>query len=383
MIPKHVDNISYDDLLSLVNAVPEGKTIEYKSELPHEGDSKKIPFLAEISAFANTIGGDLIFGVEEKNGIAVNVLGIKIENLDKEILRLESSIQNGIEPRISNFAIKPIKLPSGNYVLIIRIGRSWNAPHRVSYKNHAKFYGRNSAGKYPLDVSELRTAFTLSEIIPERIRRFREDRVTSILTNRDLPVDLVEGGRIVLHVIPLSAFTTKTPNIITPKSEYSQYFRPLGAEGWNYRLNIDGIVNHNSISGNINTYAQIYRSGIIETIASLEPIEGKQYLNSVWYEEKIIETCQTYTVSLNKVGIHPPLYFFLSFLNMKGIEFRSESMFLSKRKLDRDMILFPEVVLEALSDNVPDLLRPVFDMVWNAFGYERSFNYKEDGSWKK
>ena len=47
-----------------------------------------------------------------------------------------------------------------------------------------------------------RTAFTLSEIIPERIRRFREDRVTSILTNSDLPVNLVEGGRIVLHVIP-------------------------------------------------------------------------------------------------------------------------------------------------------------------------------------
>lgn len=100
MIPKHVDNISYDDLLSMVNAVPEGRTIEYKSELPHEGDSKKIPFLAEISAFANTIGGDLIIGVEEKNGIAVNVPGITIENLDKEILRLESSIRNGIEPRI-------------------------------------------------------------------------------------------------------------------------------------------------------------------------------------------------------------------------------------------------------------------------------------------
>ena len=383
MIPKHIDEINYGDLLSMVNAVPEGRTIEYKSELPHEGESKKIPFLAEISAFANTIGGDLIFGIEEKNGIAVNVPGIKVDNLDKEILRLESSIQNGIEPRISDIVIKSIKLPSGNYVLIIRVGRSWNAPHRVSYKDHAKVYGRNSAGKYPLDVSELRTAFTLSEIIPERIRRFREDRVTSILTNSDLPVNLVEGGRIVLHVIPLSAFTTKTPNIITPTSEYSQYFRPLGASGWNHRLNIEGIVNHNSIRDNINTYAQIYRSGIIETLASLQPIEGKQYLPSVWYEKQIIEACQTYTASLNKFGIQPPLYFFLSFLNMKGFEFGTDSMFFGGRKLDRDIILFPEVVLESLSDNTTDLLRSTFDMVWNAFGYERSMNYKEDGSWGK
>lgn len=128
MIPKHLDDISYDDLLSMVNVVAESKTIEYKSELPHEGDSKKIPFLAEISALANTIGGDIIFGVEEKNGIAINVPGIKIKNLDKETLRLENSIQNGIEPRISDVGIKSIKLPSGNYVLIVRVGRSWNAP---------------------------------------------------------------------------------------------------------------------------------------------------------------------------------------------------------------------------------------------------------------
>lgn len=382
MIPKHIDEIGYDDLVSLVHAVPEGRTIEFKRELPHEGDSKKIPFLAEISAFANTVGGDLIFGIEAKKGVAVSIPGIKLDDLDKEILRLESSIQNGIEPRISDVSSKSIKVPSGNYVIIIRVGRSWNAPHRVSYKDHSKFYGRNSAGKYPLDVAELRTAFTLSEVIPERIRRFREDRVTAILTDDNLPANLVEGGKIVLHVIPLSAFTTTTSNIIKPKSEYSQYFRPLGASGWNNRLNIDGIVNHDGIRDNIQTYAQIYRSGIIETVASLQQIEGELYLPSLWYEKEIINACRTYTSSLNNFGIQPPMYFYLSFLNMKGFKLGTESMVLGERSLDRDLILFPEVVFENLSDDIIDLLRPVFDIVWNAFGYERSFNYKEDGTWR-
>jgi hypothetical protein len=44
--------------------------------------------------------------------------------------------------------------------------RSWIAPHRV--KANDKFYGRNSKGKYPLDVSELRTAFMLSEQLTEK-----------------------------------------------------------------------------------------------------------------------------------------------------------------------------------------------------------------------
>jgi hypothetical protein len=46
-------------------------------------------------------------------------------------------------------------------------------------KNY-KFYGRNSAGKYPPDVGELRTAFTLSETVAERIRNFRVDRIARL-----------------------------------------------------------------------------------------------------------------------------------------------------------------------------------------------------------
>ena len=53
-------------------------------------------------------------------------------------------------------------------------------------------------------------------------------------------------------------------------------------------MNIDGIVNHDSIRDNIHTYAQIYRSGIIETVASLHQIEDDLYLPSLWYEKEII-----------------------------------------------------------------------------------------------
>lgn len=155
--------ITADDIVSLFeNRIAEGRTLEYKSELPHEGESKKIPFLAEVSAFANTSGGDLVFGVSEENGFIRSIDGVKVENPDKEILRLDNTIRNGIDPRLPSVHIRAIPLNDA-FIFVVRVPRSWSAPHRVVFNDHSKFYGRSSAGKYPLDVSELRSAFLLSE----------------------------------------------------------------------------------------------------------------------------------------------------------------------------------------------------------------------------
>jgi hypothetical protein len=66
------------------------------------------------------------------------------------------------------------RLAAGGWRLAVdavRAHRSWLAPHRVVTND--KLYGRNSAGKYPLDVSESRTAFVLADSVPDLIRNFR------------------------------------------------------------------------------------------------------------------------------------------------------------------------------------------------------------------
>jgi hypothetical protein len=61
MIPRRFEDIEFSDLDGLLNnQVAEGKTIEYKKEIVTNADSDKIPFLAGVSAFANTMGGDFI-----------------------------------------------------------------------------------------------------------------------------------------------------------------------------------------------------------------------------------------------------------------------------------------------------------------------------------
>ena len=50
--------------------------------------------------------------------------------------------------------------------------------------------------------------------------------------------------------------------------------------------------------------------------------------------------------------------------------------------IDREVAIFPDVRMESLDEEVPSVMKPIFDAVWNMFGLERSFNYDENGIWK-
>jgi predicted HTH transcriptional regulator len=105
MIPKPFEAITEDDLLALIaNAVSEGRTIDYKRELPGNSDSEKKEFLADVSSFANTGGGDLVFGMDEVEGLATQLIGFQSANADLEIQRLESILASGLDPRIRHVA---------------------------------------------------------------------------------------------------------------------------------------------------------------------------------------------------------------------------------------------------------------------------------------
>ena len=150
-----LDDITEASLIHLIDEeIIENKVLEYKSELPSDTDEDKKKFLANISSFANASGGDILYGMDEDRdtGKPKELKGIKIENVDQEILRLEQMIRDGIEPNIPSSSIitQPILLKNSNYALIIRVGRSWLAPHRISYKKSNRFYSRSTNGMLSL-----------------------------------------------------------------------------------------------------------------------------------------------------------------------------------------------------------------------------------------
>ena len=138
------------------------------------------------------------------NGIAEEVIGLN-GDLDAELNRLENIIRTGVQPRLTGYSAKPVSLANGKKVLVFRIASSWALLHRVTMGGHDKFYGRNSTGKYALDVPELRSLFLLSESIADRIRNFRAERVSLILSSQT-PVPLEAGPKTVVHAVPFGAF---------------------------------------------------------------------------------------------------------------------------------------------------------------------------------
>ena len=213
LFTKPLVEIDESDLQTLVdNGVREGKEIEYKEALTLFSPEQRQEFLNDVSSFANTNGGLLFYGIRESKadaGVPLEVCGLKGENPGKRTNDMETIIRTGLEPRLLGVTIWPVSLPlhEDQVVLILSIPKSFAAPHMV--KSSGRFYSRNSTGKFQLDVTQIRAAFELAGTTAERIRAFRTERLSRISSGVEIPAPLIEEDpKLVLHLIPLNAFST-------------------------------------------------------------------------------------------------------------------------------------------------------------------------------
>jgi hypothetical protein len=382
MIPKSIDDITEIDLQLLIkNCVCEKRTIEYKQLLTVDADRDRKEFLADVSSFANANGGDLIIGISENDGIPGSLVGIEVLNKDENLLRLENMIRDGIEPRLPSINIRQVDLSSSKTVIIVRIGNSWLSPHRVTFKGHDKFYSRSSNGKYALDVSELRTAFTLADSFAEKIRRFREERVSRILAD-ETPVPFSRDPKIVLHLIPFASLKSGEKIEIHKISANPGMLPPICSTGWDGRYNLDGYVTYSYIATEkADAYTQLYRNGIVEAVNGnliRKDVQGVRRIPNVAFENKLIESLGAYLRIYRDIEIQPPVILFLTLLGVRGCTLHVDEFlhpFFRASAIDRDIVLLPEVIIEDLAAGSDQLLKPCFDAVWNACGYAGSANY--------
>jgi hypothetical protein len=386
MIAKPLESITRDDIHGLIdNSVPEGRTIEYKKVVPGTSDGDKVKFLRAVSGMANTDGGDLIYGIDAPDGLPLSTAGISLLEVDAIILRFESMLQNCVEPRIPNIAMRGVPIGDGNCVLIVRSRRSWLLPHRIVVGAHAQFYGRGVASTFQMDVSQLRDAFQFSDQQADRIRAFVVDRLLKIEQNR-ASVPLLTGAKMVLHVLPLSSLSRNNNQQLTvPKMERTDF--PLFIQGSrSQKPNLEGFVICDSRTGKCELYTQVFRSGAVEAVMVFEEKQtGEKSLPSSWIEGPVMQTLESIVQHLRKREVSAPYVVNLSFLGVQGYSLLvSRYIAQLPNPYSEPILILPETMIEnSESFKSWEIIRPVLDSLWNAFGYEGSPNYDEQGNWRE
>lgn len=389
MIGKKLNEIEIKDLQTLIdNQVLEGKTIEYKVALPPQtkGGDEKRELLADISSFANTDGGDLIIGIDSKEGLPTNVVGLDVQNIDDTKLQILNLVRDGISPRV-DVDIHPLKVTDSKTVLVLRVKTSLDQPHCVTFAGVHRFYRRNSAGKYLMDVTEIRAAFLRSADLVDRLKSFRRDRVYAIKTG-DTPCSFANLQTwLSLHVVPLTAmssdFKISGSDLKHLQDGGETLFQPLWAHGYSHRINLDGVVAYvRDDAGVSDSYVQLYRSGILEAVcAGLLDHSGVKRIATVAVEQEVMAGVTRYLALLKQLGFSAPILVYFSLVGIEGYSLATSRSF---RKLDpirQADLLFPEVVFEDFSQDVPQTMRPLFDMMWNAGGIFKSYNFDKDGKY--
>jgi len=231
-----------------------------------------------------------------------------------------------------------------------------------------------------MDVSELRHAFLVTNGVIKQIKDWRLERVMKI-ASFETPVRLQSCPILILHLIPFEAISGEL--LIDPKEYYQkkELLGGLSTSTWSHRYNLDGFLTYDKFEDKdiYRWYLQCFRNGSIELADTYLLDHGD--LPFQFIETSIIKSLGNYLKALSEIGIKMPLVITMSFVNVKGLKATNSYWGVKQVPIDRDDILLPEIILESRPDNIPSILKPIFDSMWNAVGLPGSISYDRQGNW--
>jgi hypothetical protein len=381
-IPADLKTATEQNLLELISAeVREGKVIEYKRELTVDTSEQKRKFVSSVVSFANASGGEIIYGMQAKDGKPIQLHPLSGFDPDKTTLQLRDLLRAHVEPLLMGIEFQPVAMVGG-WALIIRASRSWNPPHMVKLDdNH--FWARNEGGRVMMTVPEIRDALLGSKGLAQRIQLYRAERLLAI-RSREIPVKTEMEWKAVFHILPFLSFTEERfLDLTTFKSED---LRPFVVEsGYGLTYDVDGIYCQEKLpDGSCLAYTFVSRTGCIEasTSVDLRLHEGRKFIMNPRFERHFIEFMPHCRKWLQMLGAEPPFVIAISLLEVRGFLFATGSNRpLRQREIQQRDLLLPAVIMKSLTEENATVLKPIFDALWNSCGMQRSFNYDENGKW--
>jgi len=119
----------------------------------------------DVSAFANSDGGLLIFGIQEKEHLPIGKdNGVEHQKYNRE--RIENIITSRISPRIDDLLISQIPISASTSFYAINVPKSFRGPHQAPNK---KYYKRFNFKSEPMEDYEINDVRNRRKVLPPLI----------------------------------------------------------------------------------------------------------------------------------------------------------------------------------------------------------------------
>jgi hypothetical protein len=353
--------------------IQESRTHDYKRELYGKDDRQKHELLKDVSAFANTVGGQIIIGVGDA-ATPFNVEGITLDQaaLDAEKRRMQQILSARLEPRLDSISFETFEV-DGQLLLVIVIPASNVGPHRVKSDDKSWFYVRTGSQVEAMDMRQIRQSFLATQSIYDSARGFRAERIASIEEGR-AAWPLVGNVNLVAHAIPLKAGEDFK---FVSADEFPLPFKLELYEGTHIatrHFNFDGAVYLHDINGSTNEYAQVFRNGAIEVVKSLEAKDGVR-LSSEYTKGWLIGSAYSAVNTIRNYH-QSDVALLLAVCGVSGMMFGSTEM--TRRPFDRPNILLPETIISNQPKDLHEMkqiLLPALNVLYQAAGFKEVWDY--------
>lgn len=225
-------------------------------------------------------------------------------------------------------------------------------------------------------------------------REFHLGRVANIASETPT-VPVIDAPMLVLHVIPFSAVDTRQTVVPVDLLKRPELFPPLGrSRPLDYKIDHDGLLTGSHSSGLSvpqPAYVKVYRTGIVEAVASMEATGyDHNFLVLPQIQALIMKFAQHYSASLITCGVSPPLVIVVSMLGVSGmhlVQNFTANMILEDMPcgdLKDNILTFSDVIFEmvpAEANESGKALRPLLDHIANAAGLATSPYFDADANY--
>ena len=374
----------------------ESRVLEFRGILPKDRGGRT-RFLRTASAFANTDGGVVVFGMQRAGDGAYRAGGLKDFDLDAAQRKLGQMLFNGVEPPPRVAEPRLLSGPERDPVLVYSVPRSFNRPHAVlEQEDRATFrsyWQRGDGYNFGMTTDELRDSFLEYDHWIAQASEFRAARVGTVYRGSRMPSVLQDHPHIFAHMVPLGrrrGLDFSVPLVPDIRS----FFTIPALPGLQDRANTEGWLSLSPLGGVYSTWVQCFRNGAVEFVRGYPaeaagPGLSATLLRGRGIEGRLVPFLTATMKWLRLTQAAPP--YALSFAVTGAMGFAlwapDRNLDLPRGGFDRDVILLDEMVFDTLPEqpdnaSVARLARPALDLLWQASGYTRSPYFDEaNGNW--